>query len=386
MKPSRFAILLFFFMAASVLRAGPAGEGGETVRQPGPYNFDGLCFQIDGYLERFHDPAFSYDPRDLKGRFSYQEGGSYDLYGSCDMVYLLWTTGELSERTTKSGREQWARIIRDYQDPETGWWTHGNETLHFKEHATAYATGALQLLGYEPLHPFRWKEEMTGSPEALDKWLSGIWWDVVWVGSHQGGGVAASLAMTGEASDQWFEWYLDWLDNEVNPRTGLWQRAFYNSFYKKPMKNDLGGAAHFWWVYQERGRPIPCPEKVIDTVLGLQRDNGLWEKYKIKETYPTCINCDAINGINAAHARLLEAGREYRTGDIVRSYDRFMRSCQDILNSPDSLERLYKNSHDLPGAFIGIAEADRFMRYYFGKSSLDTRHEWRSVLTEICWL
>jgi len=386
MKPSAAVFSSYFLLCICMLIAAPSHGSDRQFTRPGPYNFDTLYSQIDGYLERFHDPAFPFDPYDLKGRFSYQEGGDYDLYGSCDMVYLLWTIGELEERTTEAGRRQWARIIRDYQDAETGWWTHGNETLHFKEHATAYATGALVLLGKRPLHPFHWKEEMTGSKEALDKWLSGIWWDVVWVGSHQGGGVAASLDMTGEASDRWFNWYLDWLDNEVNPDTGLWQRAFYNRFYKKPMKNDLGGAAHFWWIYQERGRPLPYPEKVIDTVLGLQRDNGLWEQYKTKDTYPTCINCDAINGINAAHAQLLDKGTEYRTGDILRSYDRFMVECGRILNGPDSLERHYKNSHDLPGAFIGIAEADRFMRSYFGESSLDTRQEWRSVLEKICWL
>jgi hypothetical protein len=221
----------------------------------------------------------------------------------------------------------------------------------------------------------------------MDRWLKGIWWDVVWVGSHQGGGIAASLHMTGEADDQWFDWYFDWLDREVNPQTGLWQRAWFKKIKKRPTMHDMGGAAHFWWIYQHRERPIPYPERVIDTLLGLQLDSGLWDRKPKKGDFPYCINCDAVNGIKLAYLTLLESGAEYRTDDIRRSFDRYLRRCREVLTAEGAVQRLYSdNSHDLPGAIIGIAEADQFFKTTTGKSRLKTRRPWRSVLEVICWL
>ena len=350
------------------------------------YSMDGFYEQLDPYIQRYHDPSFPYERNDLRGKFSYQPGEAFDLYGTADMVYLLWVIDELEERTTPEGREEWIALIQSYQDPETGWFSKGNETLHFKSHATAYATGALSLLGAEPLYPFKWKTRMTKSEKATARWLEQIWWDVVWVGSHEGGGVAASLAMTGEAPDQWFDWYLDWLDREVNPNTGLWQRAFYNVVIKKPNMNDMGGAAHFWWIYQWRGRPIPYPEKVIDTCLSLQLESGLWDKKLIKGDFPYCINCDAINGINLAYFHLSSKGRDYRGDDIRASFERFLSRSTGVLSTPGNIEKLYDNSHDLPGALIGLAEADKFFRLTEGEGRLKTRKPWRTVLGTICWL
>ncbi len=383
---------LFAAMVAICLVVSPAAsdDGGlypSDLRQSGAsYDFTGFEAQLDDYMAAYRDPAFPYDPADVRGYFSYQPGEAYDLYGSADFAYLLWVSGQMEERTTLEGRAEWAGIIQSFQDPETGWFSKGNETLHFKSHATAYATGALALLDHKPLYPFKWKDPMTRDEKALDRWLRQIWWDVVWVGSHEGGGVAASLLMTGEASDEWFDWYLNWLDKEVNPNTGLWQRAFYNVVYKKPTMNDMGGAAHFWWIYQAKSRPMPYPERVIDSCLGLQLDNGLWDRKPKKGDFPYCINCDAINGINWSYYQLQEKGVEYREEDVRRAYADFFATCQRVLTKPGNVLELYDNSHDLPGAIIGIAEADQYFRRVDGETRLITTHIWRSALEKICWL
>jgi hypothetical protein len=274
-----------------------------------------------------------------------------------------------------------------WQDQDTGWFSAGNEALHFKEHATAYATGALALLGSRPRFPFRWAERITRSPAATERWLNSIWWDYVWVGSHQGGGVAAALHMTGAAPEEWFAWYLDWLDRECNPETGLWQRAFYNRFTTQPAKHDMGGAAHFWWIYQHRGRPIPHPEKVIDSLLGLQLPSGLWDRKPRKGDFPYCINCDAVNGLKLASLQLRAAGQDDRSPEVTASFERYLRRCQKVLTAPRALSRLYAgNSHDLPGAFIGIAEADLYFQAVEGKSRLRTSAPRKYVLETICWL
>ena len=348
------------------------------------YDFSGFESQLEAYLCRFHDPGAPCDPYNLRGDFSYQPGGRADLYGSIDMAYVLWTIDELDKRASPEGRAAWAAFIQQGQDPRTGWFNRGNETAHFREHATAYATGGLALLDARPLHPFAWSKRMTRSRAAHDLWLSTTWWDVVWVGSHQGGGGAASLEMTGSAPPEWWGWYFGWLDREVNPETGLWQRASYNVVYQKPTVNDLGGAAHFWWMYERKGRPMPYPRQAIDSILSLQLPSGHWDDKRLD--FPYCIDLDAIQGLNLAHAQLAAAGDDYRAADIVAALDRFLAYAAATLNPPGALEHLYRNSHDLPGALVAIAEADRCLQRITGSTRLQTKKPWRSVLTKICWL
>lgn len=68
------------------------------------HDFAPVNAQLDAYLARYHDPAFNFDPRDLRGRFSYQPGGGADRYGSCDMVYNLAPVGELESHVSAAGR------------------------------------------------------------------------------------------------------------------------------------------------------------------------------------------------------------------------------------------------------------------------------------------
>ncbi len=75
----------------------------DTAPEPGPYDLSGFYNQLEDYIEKFHDPSFKYDPHDLEGRFSYQPGKECALYGSTDMVYLLWTIEELDRASLEIG-------------------------------------------------------------------------------------------------------------------------------------------------------------------------------------------------------------------------------------------------------------------------------------------
>jgi hypothetical protein len=353
------------------------------------YNLDGFYSQLDEYLKSYYDPGRinQYDPHDIRGHFSLARGGPENLFGSADMVYVLYALDELDERTTPEGRKEWAAFIQSCQDPDTGWFTR-NRGLHrlgtspFKEHSTAYAVSALLMLGEEPKYPLRSAQKITQSKEATERWLEGILWIYVWGGSHQGGGMGAALEMTGEAPGQWFEWYFDWLDKEVNPETGLWQRAPWNIFYTKPLLEEMGGAPHFWWVYHHRGRPLPYPEKIINTCLALQKPSGLWDD----KGYTFCVDLDAIWSIHRAYLQLREQGIEYRKQDIKESFERYLETVCDILNRPDSLLEVYDNAHKLPGALAAIAEVQIFFSKTFGQQRLDTPKPLKQVLDVVAWL
>ena len=353
------------------------------------YNLDGFYQQVDGWIYAHCDPRYrkNFDARNLTGHFSYQPGGKQDLYGSVDVVYLIFGLGEMEDRTTLAGRAEWAKVIQGYQDPETGWFKFGNETPHFKAHATAYAVAGLKLLGAKPLYPLRDAQKITRSKEATDRWLKSILWDYIWVGSHQGGGIASSLQMTGEADDNWFKIYFDWLDARQDPDTGLWQLAFWNAFHKKPTRQEMGGAPHFWWVYSHQSRSLQYPEKIIDTCLGLQLPNGMWDDKKIKGIFqPYCINLDALWSINRSRVQLEKQGKNYREDDMERAFEKALAQITQSLNRPGSLQILYQDSHKLPGAIASLAEIDEYFQKSKGKTKIKTKKPLKQVLDYVSWL
>jgi hypothetical protein len=351
-------------------------------------NLDGFYGQVEDYLKSYYDPSWisRYNPRDVRGHFSYKRGGSQDLYGSADMVYVLYALDELDERTTPEGRKEWAEFIQSCQDPDTGWFTGNNVTLHFKAHSTAYAIAALKMLGSKPLYPLSSAQRITRSRDATEKWLGGILWLYIWVGSHQGGGIAAALHMTGEAPDEWFEWYFDWLDKEVNPETGLWQRAPWNIFYTKPLLEEMGGAPHFWWIYHHRNRSLPYPEKIIDTCLSLQGSTNLWNQGGKKGIYPCCLDVDAVHSIHMAYLQLSAQGVEYRTGDVRDSLESYLTTACNILNQEGSLDLLYDDSHKLTSCLAAVASAQNFFAETMREPRLQTRRPLKIVLDEVPWL
>jgi len=362
------------------------------LAQAGPkdkYRLEIFYRQVDPWIYQHTDPRNqkNFNPKNLTGHYSFQAGGREDLYGSIDVVYLIFSLGELKDRTTPGSRAEWAKAIQQYQDPETGWFSRGNEAFHFKSHATAYAVSALKLLGAKPLYPLTSAQKLTGSKEATEKWLSSILWDYVWVGSHQGGGIASALQITGEADENFFENYFSWLEQRVNPATGLWQLGIRNKFSTKPIKMEMGGAPHFWWIYWHAGRDLPYPEKIIDTCLSLQLANGLWDDQQKKGIYrPYCINLDAIWSINRARRQLLKNGKSYREDEIYLAFERALDQSVKSLNQPDSLFILYPKTHQLPGAVAGMAELDLYFQEKEGQTRLLTNSRLKPVLDYVSWL
>lgn len=376
--------------AAVSFIASPSAHGRSGASSQGRiHNLDGFYPQLEAYLKSFCDPEHvrGYDPHDIRGHFALRRGGSENLFGSADMVYLLHSIDELENRTTPEGRREWAKFIQSCQDPDTGWFTrrrgiHRMETSLFKEHSTAYAISALRMLGEEPLHRLESARSIAESRKSTERWLESILWIYVWGGSHQGGGLGSALQMTGDAPEEWFDWYFDWLDREVNPKTGLWQRAPWNALYSRPTRQEMGGAPHFWWVYHHRGRPLPHPDKIVDTCLSLQLANGMWDS----RGYTYCVDLDALWSIHRAHLQLRERGTEYRTGDIEDGFERYLSAACDILNQPVALQRLYDGAHKLPGAVIALAEAEKFFRETLGEPRLRTPKPLKQVLDLVSWI
>jgi hypothetical protein len=377
-----------FFVGIIFLFISPVlAVNSETKASYPVYNLDGMYAQLDEFMASFVDPAYrsQYNPQDIRGHFSVSRGHKQDIYGSADMVYVLYILNMLDERTTPEGRKEWAAFLQSCQDPQTGWFTIHHSTAQFREHSTAYGLAGLDMLGYKPLYPLTQAKKITRSRAATDFWLATILWPYLWVGSHQGGGVAASFVITGEAPDQWWDWYFTWLDHRVSPKTGIWEFEVYKPFHRRPLRQEMAGSPHFFWVYQHKNRPMLYPQKIIDTSLALQLPNGLWDNKRKGALYTYCIDFDAIYNMHRTWLQLRAQGIDYRTDDIKQSLDRYLAAATAILNKPGELNRVYKLSHDFPGAPAALAEAEKFFEEN-GERRLLTPKPLNPPIDRVPWL
>jgi hypothetical protein len=221
--------------------------------------------------------------------------------------------------------------------------------MHPKEHATAYAVGALKLLGAKPKYPMAFLKKYD-SPEKVEKMLEGIPWGMIWTGSHIGAGIASAGVNTGEVDSKWMDAYFNWLDREADPKTGYWIRG--DAKNKTATMDEMGGAFHFYFLYAYFKRPLPYPEKIIDTTIALQHGNGLWDA-----DVPYCIDLDGVYDIIQAY----KLTNGYRKKDVEATVVKTLDSIVTRLNDPDFLMKSYRDSHKLAGAVAALAEIQAFM-------------------------
>ncbi|MEP3032876.1 MAG: hypothetical protein ABJO67_00860, partial [Pseudoruegeria sp.] len=129
------------------------------------------------------------------GRFAALPGrDETDLFGSVDMAYAAHILGVLTE-LTDGIHANWIETILSFQT-EDGWFRAGDRQGHGVEHSTAYALGALQILGaHKPaLRKIKsFAEEVDAKPDEKTSPFSMSILDRThfWRGSHRAGGLAS---------------------------------------------------------------------------------------------------------------------------------------------------------------------------------------------------
>ncbi len=352
-----------------------------------PLDLAPFAAQLEGFLARCHEPGAHLDAKDLRGRFAARPGAPPDLYGCADAVYVLWILDELDARTRADGRRAWVERLQAFQDPGTGWFDRGSLHGHDRPHATAFATAALALLGAAPRHPLRAAAAHFRSRASTEAWLAGFRWSQIWTGSHAAGAAAALIdAPAGVALPaDWSDGLLEALDARVDPRTGLWKNGPLDRLWRRPTAIDLGGAAHFWWLYERLGRAIPHPERAVESILGLQRRSGLWGNRLFGGAYPHGLDFDALRGLRAAWPELPPGRREALRAPLARALDRYVRAVDRHLNAPGSVARRFPSLHKLVGTLHALAELELLSRAATGGSRLAMPRPWRSALDVVSW-
>lgn len=394
-KPKIRYIVFFFVIVLAVSLFGIVEyyfyEGPEISKSDctsgAPWDMTVFASELNGFIRKFHDPAHLYDPTKLSGRFSIQENGATDLYGSCDLVFILWITGELENKTTDQSKGEWAELIHSFQDPESGLFSRNIVAGESVTHATAFATAALRLLGSAPITPHYWAEELFRSPDAINSWLDTFYWDQIWTGSHEIGKVAAFIDFHNGINipETWQEWIISALDARIDPVTGFWKNGILDPVLKSPTTVDLGGAAHFWWIYRHLGKPIPYSEKVINGIIDLQKDSGLWGNRIFNGAFPQGIDFDAVNGLRYAYQSLPTEAQSKVKNDIVDSLETYACAVNRFLNQPGAIHQYYRSSHKLVGTLNAMAETNQFYQELTGNPVFRLPKHWRSTLDVITW-
>lgn len=219
---------------------------------------------------------------DVVGEYNYSLTGSANLYSSC---YALMTLHYLDKAPVD--REKcimWANYLNQWQDEETGYFIgpelnaqdfegkkHNLE--HLKLHLTTTILPCLEILGHKP----RWKlnfAEKFLNKESLANWLHERDWTDAWLEGNNLLFVIQILIYCRdvekrlEANDRIDEFF-SWLDNAIDPATGLWGTNGYCSEFVA-----MCGGYHQLLAYYYENRSVKYPERLVDTTLKLQHADG----------------------------------------------------------------------------------------------------------------
>jgi hypothetical protein len=306
------------------------------------------------------------------GEFSYVKGGKPCPYGTLDVIFCRAIMNRLT--LTEKEKNDWASYINSFQQKDTGWYKKTYTLTHFREHTTAYAVAGLHLIDRKPAYDFIWQDRLLSSEKERQRWINKIPWSLSWPASHIVSGIPAIMAMLGNGTDEFFNWYFAWLDKEVNPATGYWSRGLGHrlGLIKKVSKHEMGSAFHMYYVYEYMNRKWPYPEKIVDMTLRLQHENGLWDR---DVTY--CIDLDGVYS-------LLRSSRNaggYRTDDVKDACIRYLERAEKILNDREFFYSRYTNTHILPGALCAVAECAKFY-----PELVRTSRPWFETLDKACFI
>ena len=319
-------------------------------------------YSLSNFFNNLFDWVDQFRIKDSQCYFSLKSNCQVcSLYGLTDMIYNLVIPNQLTEFFSKNNdieKKKWILQIQSFQNPKTGWFKDTYFDINFRtpltgqwEHATAFATSALKLLGAQPKYELKFLNKLT-SQKKVEKWLRSRpeWGLFFWPGSHRGGGIASIIAILDINKvpyRDFFKSYFDWLDKKADPEVGYWRLGWNHKFKKRLSKHELGGSVHYYGIYEFLDHPLPFPEKIIDSTLLLQNEKGLWDG---EVSY--CIDFDAVFCLLRAQKLV----KDYRREEIKNAIIKYLDYVIPSLNDTQFLFNRYLTTHKLTGCLEAIAE------------------------------
>jgi hypothetical protein len=298
----------------------------DGTRQPGrssgTFALSRVRADVLDYCERLRD-------RDGRcGAYRLAPRARCDLYASCDIALLRTIMGEnLATALTAAQRAAWCDHINSFARHDFGRPADGSysDTMgHSPLHANGMVIGALGVLGGRQPYPVQLYAAFD-RPETVGPWLASLDWSGAWRTSHLFWGGVHCFSFSARAGADWLTAAFAWLEANLDPATGWWRAGTPHA----DRHQGLGGAAHLLPLFAHHGRRFPFPERVIDSVLGMQLPDGRWldardgpERLHVMHY----LELDALYALvlmrqfNPDYRRddLTAAARRY--GDLVRRY------------------------------------------------------------------
>ncbi len=251
------------------------------------------------------------------------------LLSSCYAAFVRELHGDLGNLNVQQ-RKEWIDYINGCQDKETGLFCDPEmQPGHVKNHSWEYlslqsttfclsALSALQGTNKYPLHyDGRWYD-----PLAILQWLKERDWSNAWMETNTVMflGILLIREFTQHQTikaKKVLEKMLQWLDQFQDPCTGYWGTREGAS-----LLNGMAGAYHLYLLYYYLDRPLRYLDKIINSTLSLQQEDGLFSP---RGGGGACEDIDAIDTLVNAYQRTT-----YRRTDIVRA---LMRALPSLLVS-----------------------------------------------------
>jgi hypothetical protein len=253
--------------------------------------------------------------RDKEGPYgSYRSGIKQrpDLYSACDIAQIRTIWGEnLMLTLTTEQRTEWISHINSFADRSDG--SYFDRYGHSKLHANGMTIGALGVIGGQQKYPVKLYDEFNSTHKVVP-WLEQIDWSKQWSASHQFWGGIHCFSMSKNCDNAWLEVVFEWLDKNLDERTGWWKKGVPHADRHQP----LGGSVHILPVYEHKNRTFPFPRQVIDSVLTLQLPNKRWldrGRESARAYYMSYLELDALYALK--YMQILEP--TYRKDDIQRA-------------------------------------------------------------------
>ncbi len=253
------------------------------------------------------------------GAYRNAQQGRCDLYSACDVALIMAIMGENPLETLAiADRAEWISHINSFAspgDPPDGSYTDrmGQSALH----ANGMVIGALGVLGGKMANPVHLYTAFERT-DTVGPWLDSLDWHCAWPQSHAFWGGIHCFSMSGHASEEWLSSVFGWLETNIDRKTGWWRVGTLHS----DRNQGLGAAAHLFPLYEHHERPFPEPERVIDSVLEMQLQEGCW----LEEIHrPAPVHVMNYLELDALYALVLmqKYAPGYRWDDVLESARRY---------------------------------------------------------------
>ena len=231
-------------------------------------NLDGLVEKIEKTVASHKIGKGDYARWLWQNKKNDREMGS-NPYGVADAANILYTTGAFPQDDEE--REGFIRILRNFQDPESGLF---HERTHHTYHTTAHCTAALELFDKYPLHPFKELKQYDDIPTLYAFLDSLAWVDNPWPQSHQGAGIFAAKVIAERTSLEWQNAYFDYFATVCDKKYGMGYEGAIDK-NERPAPHHLNGWFHYMFNFNHCHRQFPLTEKFIDTLIDLYKNEKL---------------------------------------------------------------------------------------------------------------